>query len=259
MVHSTEEQQEFLDSAQYSTSSILQYEAVYGEGFISPGGREMAIELIGQMGLAAGSRVLDVGCGLGGSAFIMAREYGLQVDGIDLSKNMLALANAKLSEQGLSDRIKLEWGDCLELDRAEIYDAIYSRDVFLHIENKSRLFSVLNQSLRFGGQLLFTDYCCGSQPWSEEFTAYVEDRGYCLHTLPDYAELISAAGFEQVVYQDLTDRFIKILESDIETIAEMDLDPASRVKLEQSWRQKVNRSQAGDQRWGLFTATRGMI
>jgi phosphoethanolamine N-methyltransferase len=257
MVHSTEEQQEFLDSAQYLTSSILQYEAVYGEGFISPGGRQMAIELIGQMGLAAGSRVLDVGCGLGGSAFIMAREYECQVDGIDLSKNMLALANAKLSEQGLTDRIKLEWGDCLELNRAEIYDAIYSRDVFLHIENKSRLFSVLKQSLRIGGQLLFTDYCCGSQPWSDEFTAYVEDRGYCLHTLGEYAELISGAGFEQVVYQDLTDRFVKILESDIETIAEMDLDQGSQVKLEQSWRQKVIRSQAGDHRWGLFTAIKG--
>ena len=257
MANSTKEKQEFLDSAQYLTPSILQYEAVYGEGFISPGGRQMANELIGQMGLAPHSRVLDVGSGLGGSAFIMVREYGLQVDGIDLSKNMLALANAKLSEQGLSDHIKLEWGDCLELDRAEIYDAIYSRDVFLHIENKSRLFSVLNQSLRFGGQLLFTDYCCGSQPWSDEFTAYVEDRGYCLHTLAEYAELISAAGFEQVVYQDLTDRFIKILESDIETIAEMDLDPASRVKLEQSWRQKVIRSQPRDHRWGLFTAIKG--
>jgi len=257
MVSSGEVDQEFLDTAQYETSSILQYESVYGEDFVSPGGREMAIELIGQLGLVADSKVLDVGCGLGGSAFVMARDYGLNVDGIDLSKNMLALANAKLSEQGLSNRIKLEWGDCLVLDRAEIYDAIDSRDVLLHIENKSRLFSVLNQSLRSGGPLLFTDYCCGSQPWSEEFTAYVEDRGYCLHTLADYAELISAAGFEQVVYQDLTDRFIKILESDIEKIAEMDLDPASRVKLEQSWRQKVIRSQAGNQRWGLFTAIKG--
>ncbi|MDK1025690.1 MAG: methyltransferase domain-containing protein, partial [Gammaproteobacteria bacterium] len=216
MKQSGEVTQEFLDSAQYLSASILQYEAVYGEDFVSPGGSEMAVELIEQLDLAPGSRVLDVGCGLGGSAFVMARQFGLYVDGIDLSKNMLALASAKLSAYGLSDRVKLEWGDCLELDRPEYYDAVYSRDVFLHIQDKKRLFSTLNTSLRPAGQLLFTDYCCGQKPWREDFSAYVEDRGYCLHTLPDYTELISQAGFERVAYRDLTHRFIDILQSDLE-------------------------------------------
>jgi len=256
-VSPSEVDQAFLDSAQYETSSILQYESVYGEDFVSPGGRAMAVELIGQLGLAADSKVLDVGCGLGGSAFVMARDYGLHVDGIDLSKNMLALANAKLVGHGLEDHVKLEWGDCLELDRPGYYDAIYSRDVFLHIQDKARLFSVLSNSLRAGGQLLFTDYCCGSKPWAADFASYVEDRGYCLHTFADYGELISGGGFEQVVYEDLTDRFIDILESDIETIAEIDIDDVSRVKLEGSWRQKVSRSRGGDHRWGLFTAWKG--
>ncbi len=249
--------QEFLESAQYASTSILKYESIYGEDFVSPGGREMAFELIGQLGLDADSKVLDVGCGLGGSAFVMARDYGLNVDGIDLSKNMLALANAKLAKQGLSDRVKLEWGDCLELDRPGCYDAIYSRDVFLHIQDKNRLFSVLNNSLRAGGQLLFTDYCCGPQPWAADFASYVKDRGYCLHTFAYYTGLISGAGFRQVVYEDFTDRFIEILESDIETIAEMDIDDASRFELEQGWRQKVSRSKAGDHRWGLFSARKG--
>ena len=246
--------QESLDSAQYLTSSILRYEAVYGEDFVSPGGKEMAVELIERLGLAPESRVLDVGCGLGGSAFVMARQFGLKVDGIDLSKNMLAIANAKLSDHDLSDRVNLEWGDCLKLGRTDYYDAVYSRDVFLHIANKSRLFSVLKASLRPGGQLLFTDYCCGLKPWGEEFTAYVEARGYSLHTLPDYAELISQAGFDRVEYQDLTHRFIEILQSDLEKISKLGLEETEQINLQQSWRQKVVRSQAGEHRWGLFTA-----
>jgi hypothetical protein len=128
--------------------------------------------------------------------------------------------------------------------------------VFLHIENKAQLFSVLEASLRPGGQLLFTDYCCARKPWSESFSAYVEDRGYCLHTLPDYAGLISKAGFKQVEYQDLTDKFISILHSDLNKIAELPVSESDRVKLEQSWRQKLVRSKAGDHRWGLFTAIR---
>jgi phosphoethanolamine N-methyltransferase len=254
MENSNEVTQEFLDSAQYQTTSILQYESVYGQDFVSPGGFEMAVELIGRLKLAPESRVLDVGCGLGGSAFVMAREFELIVDGIDLSKNMLAIANDKLAAYGLSGRINFEWGDCLELDRPGYYDAVYSRDVFLHIEDKSRLFSVLKASLRSGGQLLFTDYCCAPKPWGTDFAAYVKDRGYWLHKLPDYAELIIEAGFEKVDYHDLTARFIGILESDLAKISALDREESERIKLEQSWLQKLERSKTGDQRWGLLTA-----
>jgi len=234
MAYSKQVTQEFLDTAQYLTTSILQYEAVYGEDFVSPGGYAMALELIRRLDLTPGSRVLDVGCGLGGSAFVMAREFDLMVDGIDLSKNMLAIANDKLVAHGLSDRIKFDWGDCLEVNRPGYYDAVYSRDVFLHIEDKARLFSVLNATLRPGGKLLFTDYCCGEKPWSETFSAYVENRGYCLHTLSEYAELISKAGFKQVAYQDLSDRFINILQADLGKIAGLAIAERDRKLLEQA-------------------------
>ena len=77
MTASKQVTQDFLDSSQYLEASILQYESVYGEDFVSPGGREMAVELISRMALTPGARVLDVGCGLGGSAFVMARDFDL--------------------------------------------------------------------------------------------------------------------------------------------------------------------------------------
>ncbi len=248
---------ESLDASQYATASILSYESVYGEDFVSPGGRDMARELIAQLALPPGSRVLDAGCGLGGSAFLMAREFGFLVEGIDLSRNMLSLANAKLAAHALRERVNLKYGDCLELDRVEHYDAIYSRDVFLHIADKRRLFAVLHAALRRAGKLLFTDYCCGEPPWTEDFAEYVRRRGYDLRTLPAYAQLISAGGFEAVVYRDLTDRFIEILNADLERIASLGLDEAEREKLAHSWRGKLERARSGDHRWGLFTAVRG--
>jgi phosphoethanolamine N-methyltransferase len=250
--------QGFLDSAQYLEASILQYESVYGVDFVSPGGRDMAAELISRMALAPGARVLDVGCGLGGSAFVMARDFDLRVDGIDLSKNMLALANEKLAAHGLSDSVNLQWGDCLELDQVDHYDAVYSRDVFLHIDDKQRLLSVLYAALHPGGRLLFTDYCCSPKPWSDEFDDYVEDRGYSLHTTDEYAGLIMNAGFERVTGEDITPRFIEILRSDLERIERSDMDAATSRKLQQSWQQKLARAEAGYQRWGLFTARKGV-
>ena len=254
MTSSSEAARDFLDSAQYRTESILQYESVYGEDFVSPGGKAMAREMIECLDLAPGSKVLDVGCGLGGSAFVMAREFGLQVDGIDLSKNMLEIANRKLETYRLAGRVSLEWGDCLELDREDAYDAIYSRDVFLHIHDKAQLFSFLRAALRPGGKLLFTDYCCGPNPWADDFADYVADRGYDLHTPDEYAVLIAAAGFSEVTGEDISDRFVSILLGDLERIEALEIEPVLRDKLTQSWRQKLERSRNGDHRWGLFTA-----
>ena len=254
MGNASEVTQDFLDSAQYRTESILLYENVYGDDFVSPGGRDMACELIGRMRLPPGSRVLDVGCGLGGSVFLMAREFELLVHGIDLSKNMLEIANRKLEAHGLAEQVDLEWGDCLELDRDNRYDAIYSRDVFLHIQDKKSLFSVLFNALCPGGQLLFTDYCCGPEPWTDDFTEYVSDRGYDLHTPENYRALIESAGFMQVTGEDISARFIEILQADLERIDALEIEPSVRDKLAQSWRQKLDRSRGGDHRWGLFTA-----
>lgn len=245
--------QEMLDSTQYAVESIRHYEAIFGEDFVSPGGLDMALELIARMELKPKSRVLDVGCGLGGNAFAMAREFDLLVDGIDLSKNMLAMAEQKLAAYGLSDRVSLEQGDCLQLDRPEYYDAIYSRDVFLHIADKARLFSVFYASLKSDGKLLFTDYCCGERPWADEFSDYVEDRGYSLRTLPEYAELIVDAGFTQVESLDITDRFVEILQADLIKIGKLELSESAREQLKQSWLGKLDRAGSGDHRWGLLS------
>ena len=246
--------QEMLDSTQYSVDSIQLYEAVYGEDFVSPGGLAMATELLSGLELPRGSKVLDVGCGLGGSAFVMAHEFGLIVDGIDLSKNMLSMAEEKRQAHQLTASVRFEQGDCLQLDCPEHYDAIYSRDVFLHIHDKSRLFSVLYAALKPGGRLLFTDYCCGEKPWGEVFVEYVRDRAYCLHTLNEYADLIEKADFVEVRKTDMTSRFIEILRNDLKTIEALDLSAQIRSSLRQSWMGKLERAESNDHRWGLFTA-----
>ena len=246
--------QQQLDSTQYTMASILDYERVFGKDFVSPGGYDMAVELLATMRLQKNTRVLDIGCGLGGSAFVMAREFGARVDGIDLSQNMLALAASRLKDNGLAEHVSLEFGDCLDIERPGMYDAIHSRDVFLHIDDKSRLFSVLFESLRPGGSLLFTDYCCAEQPWQDDFTKYVADRGYHLRTLAQYAALLSDAGFIQVETRDMSDRFVALLERDLETIQNIECDEATRKGLALSWQGKLARANSGDHRWGLVTA-----
>src|SRR5260221_12479036 len=104
-----------LDATQYQAEAIAKYEAVYGQHFISPGGADSARACIARLGLKPGMRVLDVGCGLGGSAFLMAREHGVSVHGIDVSANMLASAREGLRSQGTASLVTIRQTDWLVL------------------------------------------------------------------------------------------------------------------------------------------------
>jgi phosphoethanolamine N-methyltransferase len=234
-----------LDATQYQSEAIAKYEAVYGENFVSPGGAVSARACIARLGLKPGMRVLDVGCGLGGSAFLMAREHGVSVHGIDLSANMLAGAQERLHAQGLTAQVSLEHVDVMELPTTRRYEVIYSRDVFLHIHDKPRLMALLHGLLVPGGLLFFTDYGRGEGEPSAEFAAYIEQRQYDLRTTRGYGALLEQAGFTQVSAEDHTAEFVSILQAELARIA----DDAGHADIRRSWLDKIERARRGEQGW----------
>ena len=245
-----------LDSHQYAAEEIRKYEAIYGRHFVSPGGEACARECVARLGLVPGDRVLDVGSGLGGSAFLMAREYGARVHGIDLSANMVALATDKCRREQLEQRVRFSRGDCLKLTDANVYQAVYSRDVILHIEDKLRLFEILHQILVPGGRLLFTDYCRDDSGSSAEFDAYVAERGYFLYTVAAYEECLREAGFVDVEAEDWTARFIEFQNQELRRLPASGLAADEQIELRRRWKEKNARAERGEQRWGIFTARR---
>jgi SAM-dependent methyltransferase len=82
---------------------------------IHPGGLDATRELLQMCGLEATSRVLDVGCGSGNSACLIAEDYGSKVYGIDVSQVMVAKAKERAQRQGLSDRLEFRVADVHDL------------------------------------------------------------------------------------------------------------------------------------------------
>lgn len=58
--------------------------------------------------------------------------------------------------------------------------------------------------LRPGGRLLISDYCRKAGTVSTEFSKYIQQRGYDLHSPEGYGQLLSGAGFLDVVADDRT-------------------------------------------------------
>jgi cyclopropane-fatty-acyl-phospholipid synthase len=76
-------------------------------------------------------RVLDIGCGWGGLALTLARDYGAQVTGITLSSEQLAEARNRAIAEGLEDRVRFELMDYRALDQR--FDRIVSVGMFEHV------------------------------------------------------------------------------------------------------------------------------
>lgn len=245
-----------LDDHQYTMAGLKAYEAIYGRDFVSPGGRRTTTEILEAVEWPPGQSVLDVGCGLGGAAFMMALTHRAVVFGIDLSRNMAQEASRRCAAYGLSDQVELVHGDILTYDLAHDYDLVHSREVFLHIHDKSRLFAKLHGALKPGGRLLFTDYCRGADKPSGTFRSYVEEFGYDLRPMGEIAELIGDAGFTDVIATDKTEQFVEIHQRELDELPATDLSPAAQAELRLGWLAKIDRAQQGDQRWGWFQATR---
>ena len=81
--------------------------------------------------LAPGQRVLDIGCGWGGMAISLARDYGVHVVGITLSKEQFNVASARAHAAGLSDQVEFRLCDYRNVSGP--FDRIVSIGMFEHV------------------------------------------------------------------------------------------------------------------------------
>ena len=169
-------------------------------------GREATAELARLAALRPGSRVLDVGCGLGGSARFLAAEYDCHVTGIDLTQEYVDVANELADMVGLSNKVAFRQASALKMPfDAASFDAVWTQHVQMNIEDKHAFYREINRVTRSHGILLFHDIFEGKGPvhypvpWAEEssisFLAapeqvrkILETLGYVVHDWVDKSE-----------------------------------------------------------------------
>ena len=108
--------------------------------------------MVDQMGVKPGDHVLEIGCGWGGFAEYAAKERGLKVTGLTISKEQLEYAKKRIKSKGLSDKVNLKLQDYR--DETGVYDGVASIEMFEAVGEKywPVYFDKIKQCLKPGKQ-----------------------------------------------------------------------------------------------------------
>ncbi|RKT74706.1 cyclopropane fatty-acyl-phospholipid synthase-like methyltransferase [Saccharothrix variisporea] len=162
--------------------------------------------LIEAVGLQAGQRLLDVGCGFGRPAIRFVQRTDADVLGINVSEEQIRTANRLAAEAGVGDRAKFEVADANRLPYPDgSFDAVWAVEVLMYLPDRLTALKEIHRVLAPGGTFVLSDYTELLDLTDEQREALAE--GFTVDSLPtseQYDDLLSAAGFTSVRSEDAT-------------------------------------------------------
>jgi tocopherol O-methyltransferase len=163
-------------------------------------------------GVSAQDRVLDAGCGMGGSSLFLAETYSAQVEGISLSAVQLREAQQAAKQRQLEHLVTFSQQDYTGTNFASnSFDVVWAFESVCHAVNKRDFLAEAFRVLRPGGRLIMADYFRGSRAWSndEEKYFHLAVDGSAVHDLDTPDEFFNSmreVGFQEISFEERTDQ-----------------------------------------------------
>jgi tocopherol O-methyltransferase len=174
--------------------------------------RQAQIDLIEQLLLwgkvTQASRILDLGCGIGGSSLELAQRFQAQVTGITLSPFQVKRAQDRSKAAGLADQTQFLQADALALPFADqSFDLVWSLESGEHMADKRLFLEECYRVLTPGGQLLMATWCHRPEALSLQDQKELEQiyQVYCLPyviSLAGYKDIAHEIGFREIEVAD---------------------------------------------------------
>jgi phosphoethanolamine N-methyltransferase len=210
------------DALNYDDRHTAFLEALWGEGYLSPGGPQEVARVVDGLDLA-GLSVLDIGCGTGAITCALARDHGAgHVVGIDVEAPVCALARDRVERAGLIDRIEIRLVEPGPLPFADgTFDVVFSKDSIIHIPDKEFLAQEAFRILKTGGWFAASDWLIAHDDApSPEMAAYIalEDLDFVMASPARYTAAFRAAGFTDVALVNRNPWYAKIAVSELDVL-----------------------------------------
>jgi SAM-dependent methyltransferase len=162
-----------------------------------PGGLALTRQLVDLLALTPTEQVLDVASGRGTTALMLAGDYGLRVEGVDLSAANVALALGAAHAADLAARVVFTTGDAEALPYPDaIFDAVVCECAFCTFPDKPTAAAELARVLRPGGRVGITDVVAEPGRLPAELTGLAAWVACIADARPvaEYAAILTDAG-----------------------------------------------------------------
>ena len=171
---------------------------------------QLMARLAERANLPRGASVLDIGCGLGGSAFWLAENFDCKVRGMTISPVQARMANKKAKAKGISDRVQFEVTDANQWKpQPQSVDVIWIMESSEHFQEKERFFARCASALKPGGVLAVCAWLRrdGPMPAADQKLVAVIAKAMLsasLGSLSDYRTWMFEAGLTVMAADDIT-------------------------------------------------------
>ena len=193
--------------SEYHDAMIDLLELIWGDGFMAPGGEGNVAKLIGDLDIRD-KQVLDIGCGLGGPACLLASQYGARVVGIDLEVPLIERARRRAIALGLEAQTEFKTVNPGPMDFPDqAFDVVISSGAFTQTPNKPEIFAECVRVLRPGGTLTCYEWMKIDGDYSDDMRYFFKMEGltYAMETLARYGEILREVGFTDIKLSDASD------------------------------------------------------
>lgn len=164
-----------------------------------------------QIGIQPGQRVLDAGCGVGGSSFWLAHTYDVAVVGVTLVASQVARARQFAQEQGETQRVSFEQQDYAHTTFPDAsFDVVWAIESACHAPDKRAFVQEARRLLKPGGRLGMVEYMRESRPLptdADEELVHSWLSGWAIPDIASAAEWTNwaqEAGFADIAVDDIT-------------------------------------------------------
>jgi tocopherol O-methyltransferase len=165
------------------------------------------IEHLAQLAnIKVGSRILDIGCGFGGSSLYLTKKYGASATGITISPVQVKMAKEAAAKKNLDASFLLM--DAEDMQFAQPFDLLWSVESISHYQDPRKFFASAVKFLKPGGCFALTDWFHKENLSPAEKREFIEpiEEGMMveLRGMDDYSHFLVSSGLDVVHRQDLT-------------------------------------------------------
>ncbi|MCA0056302.1 MULTISPECIES: class I SAM-dependent methyltransferase [unclassified Mesorhizobium] len=207
---------------EYDGAAIRFLEALWGDGYLSPGGPDEVDRVLEGLSLA-GKTVLDIGCGSGGITLHLVERHGAaHVTGFDVERPVIETARRRAASRGLADRASFIQAPPGRLPfEDQSFDVVFSKDALLHVADKDTLFAEIFRVLKAGGAFAASNWMIShdGEP-SPEMKAYVAAEGlsFAMASPARYAQAMRQAGFAEIAVRDRNPWYREVARGELERL-----------------------------------------